>query len=172
MGNGDLRFKLDAATIGRRIRERRLERGESQEAVGKACGVSQNGIMKLERGLIENSRFTTLVWAHLGLDLAELSDLYRGGNERQLLLNDRIEVSAPRKAHLVKELFHEVVRMPGVGSESGVLITLTALNGAKISAVVDRAMVAEQVRQLLGCARELGIYKDLLQASDAEQSVE
>jgi hypothetical protein len=40
-------FKLDSGTIGRRIKERRLERNETQQAVGKACGLSQlDGLLK------------------------------------------------------------------------------------------------------------------------------
>jgi transcriptional regulator with XRE-family HTH domain len=149
-------LKLDPGTIGRRIRERRLARNETQEAVGKACGLSQNSVMKIERGQTENSRHLTQIWAYLGLDLAELSDVYRSV-DRQLAVNDQIEVSVRRKAHLIAAIRYEVVRLPEAGSGLGILITWTARNGATIAGVLDRAMIAEVAPEFLRCARELGI---------------
>jgi transcriptional regulator with XRE-family HTH domain len=144
-------FKLDTATIGRRIKERRLERGETQQAIGKACGLSQNSMMKIEKGATQNSRFVTKIWAYLDLDLVELSDVYR--SEAQPANNDQIEVSVLRKAHLIKAVKYEVVRLPGAGS--GILITWTAKNGVTLSGVMDRSMIAEAVtefRRYLGIA--------------------
>ena len=63
-------FKLDAETIGARIRARRKQRRETQLQVGKACGVSQNGVMKIEHGQTENSRFVTAIWSYLGIAMA------------------------------------------------------------------------------------------------------
>jgi transcriptional regulator with XRE-family HTH domain len=148
-------LKLDPATIGRRIRERRVERGETQEIIGKACGLSQNSVMKIERGQTENSRFVTQIWAYLGLDLAELSDLYRVV-DKQLAINEQIEVSVQRKAHLIAAVRYEVVRLPQADS-SGILITWTAKNGATIAGVLDRSMIAGAASEFLRCARELGI---------------
>jgi transcriptional regulator with XRE-family HTH domain len=148
-------FKLDPSTIGRRIKERRLERNETQEAVGKACGLSQNSVMKIEKGATENSRFVTQVWAYLGLDLGELSDLYR--SEAQLANNDQIEVSVLRKVHLIRAVKYEAVRIPDAGSGSGILVTWTAKNGATIAGVIDRTMIAEAAAEFFRCAHELGI---------------
>jgi transcriptional regulator with XRE-family HTH domain len=148
-------LKLDPATIGRRIRTRRLARNETQETVGKACGLSQNSVMKIERGQTENSRFVTQIWAYLGLDLAELSDIYRV-IDKQLAINDQVDVSVQRKAHLIAGIRYEVVQLPQADS-SGILITWTARNGATIAGVLDRSMIAQAAAEFAHCARELGI---------------
>jgi transcriptional regulator with XRE-family HTH domain len=153
-------LKLDAAEIGRRVKTRRIERNLSQEDVAAACGLSQNSVGKIEQGRTENSRFITQIWAYLGLDLGELSDLYSppkplsaAGNEQLTM----IEVSLLRKVHLIKEITYEVVRMPDVGSGHGILISWIAKNGASISAVLDQAMISQASAQFFRCARELGI---------------
>src|SRR5262249_10126542 len=40
-------LKLDPATIGERVRERRIERGLSQKQIAAACGLSQNSVGKI-----------------------------------------------------------------------------------------------------------------------------
>jgi transcriptional regulator with XRE-family HTH domain len=145
-------FKLDTATIGRRIKERRLERGETQQAIGKACGLSQNSMMKIEKGATQNSRFVTKIWAYLGLNLVELSDLYR--SEAQPANNDQIEVSVLRKTHLIKAIKYEIVRLEGVGGKT-ILITCIAKNGTIFAGAMDRSMIVEAVAEFHRYAQAL-----------------
>src|SRR5262245_5287520 len=152
-------FKLDADTIGQRIREGRTARGMTQLQVGKACGLSQNSVMKIETGRSENSRFVTDIWAHLAFDIAELSDVYlpKSEDEQALLRNGLVQVNPlPRKAHLLKKVTYELVHMPEVGTGVGMMITWTVRNGAMLSAVMDRSMVPEAAAEFARLARELG----------------
>ena len=154
-------LKLDAAEIGRRVKARRLERKQSQEDVAAACGLSQNSVGKIEQGRTENSRFISQIWAYLGLDLGELNAVYDTAAATPMQENNftEVQVNLVRKVRMIRHITYEVVRMPDneTTSGQGVLITWITSNGASISAVLDRAMIAPAAREFFRCARELGI---------------
>jgi transcriptional regulator with XRE-family HTH domain len=142
-------FKLDPIAIGERIQARRLERGESQKDVGKACGLSQNSVMKIERGRTENSRFIAAIWTHLGLDLTELSDIY----QQQRPLSRRsardphtgfatVEVTVPREIMELVQISYETVKLPASGRK-GILITWIGRDGATACGLMDQSMVPD-----------------------------
>lgn|SRR5262245_35451342 len=151
--------KLTPAEIGRRIKARRIKRGLSQKQLAQACGLSQNSVGKIELGRTENSRFIAQIWAYLGLDLAELSDVFHGnveGIDVEWSTNNQIEAQLLRKTHLLKSITYEVAKFHGE-SGRGILITWTARNGATISSLMDRPMILDTCPEFFRCVRELGI---------------
>ena len=56
-------------TIGERVRARRELLHMSQEDVARRAGVSLNQINRLERGVIDSPRFTTMVSIAHSLDM-------------------------------------------------------------------------------------------------------
>jgi transcriptional regulator with XRE-family HTH domain len=59
-------------STGARVREARKLAGLTQVKLAKRYGVTQSTIQKIETGRSTNSRFLPVVWARLGLPLAEL----------------------------------------------------------------------------------------------------
>lgn len=60
-------------TVGKIIRERRIEMGLTQDALASLIGITQNHVARIERGAVENPRRETLIKFQeaLGFDLTE-----------------------------------------------------------------------------------------------------
>lgn len=77
------------ATLGRELREARLDRGLSTRVVGRAAGMSCASVSRIERGLVANVSIADLASLHLavGLDLSVRS--FPGGQP----IRDRAHVA-------------------------------------------------------------------------------
>ena len=60
-------------TVGKIIREKRIEMGLTQDALASLIGITQNHVARIERGAVENPRRETLIKFQeaLGFDLSE-----------------------------------------------------------------------------------------------------
>lgn len=60
-------------TVGKIIREKRIEMGLTQDALASLIGITQNHVARIERGAVENPRRETLIKFQkaLGFDLTE-----------------------------------------------------------------------------------------------------
>lgn len=150
-------FKLDPSAIGRRIKTQRLARQLTQLQVGRACGLSQNSVMKIERGQTETSRFIPRIWSYLGLNLTDLSDIYAGEQRSTTLPAPDVEIARRSKALLISEISYEDVELPDAGSGKGILITWTMRNGATVAGVMDATMLEKSVVAFVAAVRRLGI---------------
>jgi len=65
--------RMDAKERGERIKQERLKKGLSQEKLGRAIGVSQPAIKKIEAGTTENSKLLPKIAKELGVPLHEIA---------------------------------------------------------------------------------------------------
>lgn len=68
---------LSATEIGARVRLARERLGRSQEDVARQLGISQNSVQKIENGKVGRSRYVSVLWELVGLDLAELNPAFK-----------------------------------------------------------------------------------------------
>jgi transcriptional regulator with XRE-family HTH domain len=163
------RAEVDAVNVGKVLRKRRIAKKLSQEQLAKACGLSQNTLMKIENGQTVHSRFIWTLAVYLGISLEELNEIYgtivppdiatqsvavETTNE-----NDIAEIRQvnPTKARLIHAISYQVVDIVKGGSGRGLLISWTFKNGANVTGVLDATMLAETGAAALACYEELGI---------------
>jgi len=143
-----LGFKLTPAEIGERLIARRKERGLSQMAIAKACGLSQNSVAKIERGQFENSRFIPVIWEYLGLDRNELLKDENGA---------KTIVERPKTdAYLIDRITYEEVLIPSENTD-GIMVTWHLRDGKKLRGVVDRSLLQQAIPQALEVFRKFGL---------------
>jgi len=143
-------LKLSPAEIGQRIAAKRRERGLSQQSVGKACGLSQNSVRKIEQGQVEVSRFVPAIWQHLGLDMSHLTGdagLLRTPQHHDLSLSAG-DVEVITQAFLVENTTLQWVNVPSLGGKR-MMITWQLKNGARVSGLFDHQMVVKAARRAL-----------------------
>jgi transcriptional regulator with XRE-family HTH domain len=68
---------LSASEIGARVRLARERLGRSQEDIARQLGISQNSVQKTENGKVGRSRYVSVLWELVGLDLAELNPAFK-----------------------------------------------------------------------------------------------
>jgi len=143
-------LKLSPAEIGQRIAAKRRERGLSQQSVGKACGLSQNSVRKIEQGQVEVSRFVPVIWQHLGLDMSDLTGEVGASLKTPQYHHDLStgDVEVITQAFLVENTTLQWVNVPSLGGKR-MMITWQLKNGARVSGLFDRQMVMKAARLAL-----------------------
>ena len=142
-------MSLGKTEIGERILAARRAAGLSQKQVGEAVGLSQNGVMKIERGEIENSRFVGIIWQHLGLDMNELFNVGAAGESAEVT-----PMAKKVRALLIEDITYDEATLPD-GSR-GIMITWQVKSGTAIYGVMDPKLVRRAIPHFLRLAQDLG----------------
>lgn len=100
--------KVDRKAFGRRARARREKLGLSQEDVGDACGMSQQGVLNIEKGLVERPRRMSEFADALGTTERWL--LWREGPETTVIVDAKGQAVALLQ-HLSDEQMAPVIRL-------------------------------------------------------------